>query len=213
MLWFMLVLTAKPQGFAWSYMLFMFSIVPWFWRAYFFDPYFFKKTTARHPVIVKHTVTYFLHSRWFAQSLVILFMSSKKPFVFRVHSPKDGSNFDFFWSAYSKIDGFSIECMVSTLNTPKIVSHYFSQNWMLSLKPDVFPWNSLVFYNFLHFLFGPRSFAQWSVCRITGTPYCSATARVWYAPATAPAMAAWNSVLSWWRSGDMVGKHQEIRCC
>ena len=37
--------------------------------------------------------------------------------------------------------------MVSTLNTPKIVS----QNWMLSLKPDVFPWISLVFYNFLHF--------------------------------------------------------------
>merc|ERR1719238_2037826 len=31
---------------------------------------------------------------------------------------------------------------------------------------------------------------QWSVCRMTGTPYSSAIARVWRAPATVPAMQA-----------------------
>ena len=43
---------------------------------------------------------------------------------------------------------------------------------------------------------GSSFFAQWSVCRMTGIPYCSAIARTWYAPETAPAIAALKSLLS-----------------
>mmetsp|Transcript_108554 Transcript_108554/g.280673 ORF Transcript_108554/g.280673 Transcript_108554/m.280673 type:complete len:253 (-) Transcript_108554:330-1088(-) len=43
---------------------------------------------------------------------------------------------------------------------------------------------------------GSQDFWQWSVWRITGTPYNSATARTWSAPATLPAMQAASSTLS-----------------
>ena len=47
----------------WSYMLFMFSIVPAILDGILFWSILLSKTTARHAVIVKHTVTYFSHSK------------------------------------------------------------------------------------------------------------------------------------------------------